>query len=63
MGEADDVATAEDWVSRTSGLGPSGQFKSAEKPEETRSVSEGLFDFSNKPTTRYTTNTSVERHA
>ncbi|MCA9105028.1 MAG: hypothetical protein KDA83_06365 [Planctomycetales bacterium] len=33
------------------------------KPKETRSVSEGFFDFSNKQSTRYTTNTSVKRHA
>ena len=29
--------------------------KSVAKPKETRSVSEGFFDFSNTPTTRYST--------
>ena len=29
------------------------------KPMETRSVSEGFFEFSNTRSTRYTTNTSV----
>ena len=36
--------------------------KSVAKPKETRSVSEGLFDFSIKPQTRYTTNTFVQHH-
>ena len=35
------------------------QLKSVAKPKETRSVSEGFFDFPNKPTTRYDTNTSA----
>ena len=40
-------------------LRPSRPFQTREKPKETRSVSEGFFDFSNQPSTRYTTNTSV----
>ena len=36
--------------------------KSVEKQKETRSVSEGFFDFSNKPTTRYAINISFWRH-
>ena len=43
-------------------LGSVDQLKSLENQKETRSVSEGFFDFSNKPTTRYATQTSTSRH-
>ena len=38
------------------------KFNRVGNPKETRSVSEGLFDFPNKPSTRYATNTSASRH-
>ena len=40
-------------------LGPSRPSQDRGKSKETRSVSEGFFDFSNKPLTRCDTNTSV----
>ena len=44
---------------RFSRFAPVDQLKSVGKPKETRSVSEGFFDFSNKPPTRHATNTSA----
>ena len=41
-------------------LRPRRPIQSRRKPKETRSVSEGFFDFSNKPTTRYTANVSLQ---
>ena len=44
---------------RFSRFAQANQLKSVAKPKETRSVSEGFFDFSKKPSTRYAINTSV----
>ena len=49
-------------MSRFSRFAPADQVQSVRKPKETRSVSEGFFDFSKKPSTRYATNTSASRH-
>ena len=47
---------------RFSRFAQANQPKNRGKSKETRSVSEGFFAFSNTPSIRYTTNTSVERH-
>ena len=48
---------------RFSRIAPVGHAKSVENPRETRSVSEGLFAFSNKPPTRRATNSSASRES